>query len=259
MRTRRVVTVGLVVTAAYVVATMATGQLRPGRARPLFDGFTPPPAYRWVNPPPEFRSGNQKALSGKLTPPADLGPAGPTQLEAATDDAQVLITFSKTGVPPAPGATGATVEITALDPASLGPLPHGIRVDGNGYKVAMGYLPSGASIPALVQPGNIFLSYPTTADRIEYSPDGKAWQSLSAQQVGNNLQLGAVFTKAGYYEAAAPGSAPLTKRSGSGGLTTGLLIMAAVAFVIFTPLIVLFVRRRPGKTPQKKRGPKKRR
>ena len=134
-----------------------------------------------------------------------------------------------------------------------------MRADGNAYDVVMTYRPSPAPVPAFTQPGNIFVSYPTTADRIEYSPDGKAWQALSAQQVGSNLQLGAVFTRPGYYMAAGQGGRPLTKRSsGGGGIVTGLLIMAAVAFVIFTPLIVLFVRRRPGKTPPKKGKPKKR-
>jgi hypothetical protein len=246
---RRVVLSGLALVLAYVVVAALTGRLVPGRARPLFDGFTPPPTYRWVNPPPEFKAGNPKALAGKQD--FDLGPNAAEQLEAATDDAQVLLTFSKSSVPPHGSDTGLTITIDPLDPKKLSPLPPGVRVDGNAYKVSMAYRPSGDAAAAFSAPGNIFISYPTSADRIEYSADGKTWETIKATRVGSNLQLGAVFSKAGYYEAAGPPNGNQQKKSG-GGAAKGLFIMGGIAILIFSPLAVVWIRRRP--VPAKKKG-----
>jgi hypothetical protein len=207
-----------------------------------------------VKPPPEFKAGNPPALSGKQD--LDLGPSGPNQMEAATDDAQVLLTFTKAAVPPHPGDTGLTVAIQPLDPKTLSPPPSTVRVDGNAYKLLMTYRPSGDPVPGLTQPGNMFLSYPTSADRIVFSPDGKAWQQIKATRVGNNLQLGGDFTKPGYYEAAGPPNAGTQKKSG-GGATRGVLIMGGIAVLVFSPLAILFLRRRPatgGKKPKGKAG-----
>jgi hypothetical protein len=242
MRQRRVVASGLMLLVVYVVVAAATGHLMPGRTRPLFDGFTPPPQYRWVNPPPLFKRANQKALSGSMD--FDLGPNGANQLEGATDDAQLLVTFSRAGVPAHGNDTGLTMRVEPLDPQKLSPLPTGVRTDGNAYKVTMEYRPSGAELAALTQAGNVFISYPSSADRIAYSPDGKTWTVTKATRVGTNLQLGAEFTKAGYYEAAGPPDGSQSK-SGGGGATKGLLIMGGLAVLIFSPLAVVWIRRRP--------------
>jgi len=252
VRRRRVAVSGLLVLAAYVVVAAATGRLVPGRARPLYDGFTPPPTYHWVNPPADFKAGNPKALAGKQD--FDLGPNAAGQLEAATDDAQVLLTFSKSAVPAHASDSGLTIAIDPLDPEKLSPLPPGVRTDGNAYKVTMTYRPSGDAAPAFAQPGNIFISYPTSADRIEYSADGKTWEELKATRVGSNLQLGAVFTKAGYYEAAGPPTGTQQKKSGGGGAGKGFFIMGGLAVVIFSPLAIVWIRRRPGAKPKKGKG-----
>ena len=255
MTQRRVVASGLVALVVYAVVAAVTGHLMPGRARPLFDGFTPPAAYRWVKPPAEFKAGNQKALPGSFD--VDLGPNGANQITAATDDAQILMNFTKAAIPPHGGDTGLTVHIDVLDPAKLSPLPPGVRTDGNAYKVTMTYKPSGASLDALTQPGNIFVTYPTSADRIAYSVDGKTWQLTKATRVGSNLQLGGEFTNAGYYEAAGPPNGKQQKKSG-GGATTGLLIMGGLALLIFSPLVVVWIRRRPGAKPKGKGSAAKR-
>src|SRR2546428_12010788 len=36
---------------------------------PVFDGLAPPPAYRWVHPPPELRAGNRAPASGSAMVP----------------------------------------------------------------------------------------------------------------------------------------------------------------------------------------------
>ncbi|HZQ85009.1 MAG TPA: hypothetical protein VFA83_09240 [Acidimicrobiales bacterium] len=257
MRQRRVVASGLIVLVVYVVAAAATGHLVPGRTRPLFDGFTPPPQYRWVNPPAVFKAGNQKALSGSMD--FDLGPNGANQLEGATDDAQLLVTFTRASVPAHGNDTGLTMRVEPLDPEKLSALPAGVRTDGNAYKVSMLYKPSGAALDALTQAGNIFISYPSSADRIAYSPDGKTWTLTKGTRVGTNLQLGGEFTKAGYYEAAGPPDGSQKKSSG-GGATNGLLIMGCLAVLIFSPLAVVWIRRRPtakGKGKGKPNKPRK--
>lgn len=244
-RRRRTVLSGLVFVAVYVAVAALTGRLMPGRARPLFDGYTPPPTYRWVDPPPDFRAGNPKPLSGKQD--FDLGPNAAQQLEAATDDAQLLITFSKAGVPAHANDTGLTIAIEPLDPKKLSPLPVGARTDGNAYKVTMTYRPSGDAATALSQAGNVFISYPAAADRIEYSADGKAWEEVKATRVGSNLQLGGQFTRAGYYEAAGPPNGASQKKSG-GGAGSGLRVMGGLAVLIFSPLAVVWIRRKPAPT-----------
>ena len=233
---------GVALLAAYVVVAAVTGRLVPGRARPLFDGFTPQPTYHWVNPPPEFKAGNPKALSGKQD--FDLGAEAAEQIEAATDDAQLLITFTKSGVGAHGNDTALTIAIDPLDPKKLSALAPGVRTDGNAYKVTMTYRPSGDTAAAFAKPGNIFMAYPTSADRIEYSADGKTWEEIKATRVGSQLQLGAEFSKAGYYEAAGPPNGTQQKKSG-GGAAKGLLIMGGLAVLIFSPLVVVWIRRRP--------------
>jgi hypothetical protein len=248
-RRRRVAVSGLLVLAAYVLVAAATGRLVPGRARPLYDGFTPPAPYRWVSPPAEFKAGNSKALAGKQD--FDLSPEATDSLEAATDDAQALITFSKSGVPAHASDSALTIAIDPLDPKKLSPLPPGVRTDGNAYKVTMTYRPSGDPAPALSKAGNIFLTYPSSADRIEYSTDGKTWETIKATRVGSQLQLGAEFTKPGYYEAAGPPNGTQQKKSGSGA-AKGLFIMGGLAIVIFSPLAIVWIRRRPAPRPKGK-------
>ena len=50
---------GPVAGALLVVAACVTAALGFLPAVPLLDGLAPPPAYRWVDPPPELRGSNQ--------------------------------------------------------------------------------------------------------------------------------------------------------------------------------------------------------
>ncbi len=55
---RRSLVLGAIVVGAYLVVLAVTVGLRDDHVRPLYDGFTPPPSYRWVDPPSFFSSGN---------------------------------------------------------------------------------------------------------------------------------------------------------------------------------------------------------
>lgn len=57
------VVAGLLAATLYVAAATVTGQLGPLSRRPIFDGFLPPPPYRWVDPPPSLEDTNQEPLS----------------------------------------------------------------------------------------------------------------------------------------------------------------------------------------------------
>ena len=164
----------------------------------------------------------------------------------------MLLTFTKDAVPPHANDTGLTVAIQPLDPKKSGAAAVGHpcrrqRVQGGDDLPALGRLRHRAT-----KPGNVFIAYPTSSDRIEFSPDGKAWQEIKATRVGSNLQLGAEFTKPGYYEAAGPPTGSQDKKSG-GGATTGLLIMGGIAVLIFSPSRCCSSAAGPGKGAAAKR------
>lgn len=66
-----------------------------------------------------------------------------------------------------------------------------------------------------------------------------------------------MFSKAGCYEAAGPPNGARQNKSG-GGAGKGLLIMGGMAVVIFSPLVVVWIRRKPA-PKGRKRGKGKRR
>ncbi len=57
---RRSLILGVVLLGGYLAVLGVTVGLRDDHVRPLYDGFTPPPSYRWVEPPSFFSSGNVK-------------------------------------------------------------------------------------------------------------------------------------------------------------------------------------------------------
>ncbi len=115
--------------AAGALTVGATGRV----ARPLFDGFGPPPRYQWVAPPKAFAAGNKAPRPSREDLALDAG--GSRRDGVTSTDGQLVLDLPAGAVPPAaPGAT-ASVAITPLDAATLGPLPDGRMPDGNAYRV----------------------------------------------------------------------------------------------------------------------------
>src|SRR5438094_1133315 len=84
---------------------------------PVFDGLAPPPAYRWVRPPPELRTGNKAAASASAT--VALTDAGSAAAVVSTADDQAQVILPAGAFPPAAGQTGLGIAIQPLDPVQV--------------------------------------------------------------------------------------------------------------------------------------------
>jgi hypothetical protein len=250
----RSLALGAALALAYLAVALLTPRITGHHVRPLFEGFTPPPPYRWVNPPKEFAVGNQPPQPSSTD--IDLGPTGSGPSGATSEDNQIVLNIPAGGIPPHPPDTKAIVKVTPFDPAKLGPLPNALRPDGNAYRVEMNYA-SGAPIPALAVPGNCFLIVPNPSTDIAFSVDGRTWELLGEQHIGgSSVNVGTKFEKAGYYLGATnlnvAGSAP--KKKGTSTAAIALVIAGVVVLALVVGLAPrLFRRRRPPPPPVKKR------
>jgi len=205
---------------------------------PLFDGLAPPAAYRWVKPPPELRTGN-KAPAGTVAPVA-LGPGGSAAAVVGTPDDQVLVSLPAGAFPQSPGQTGLQVTVQPLDPASLPPPPAGIAAQGNAYRVAVSYVPSGATATA-TKPVDVMLRYPVDATEVILlagPPSEPAWEPLPTTLESASLAVDATTTQLGVMAAA--GSSP----SSGPRRTPGWVYLAAAAALVVAGIPTLVGRRR---------------
>lgn len=205
---------------------------------PLFDGLAPPAAYRWVKPPPELRSGN-KAPAGVVAP-VGLGPSGSTAATVSSPDDQVLVSVPAGAFPPSAGQTGLQVTVAPLDPAPLPSPPAGIAVQGNAYRVAVSYLPSGA--PATPgQPVDVTLRYPVDATEVILlagTASGQEWQVLPTTLESASLAVDATTSQLGVMAAAGHTPASGPRR------TPGWVYLAAAAALVVAGIPTLLGRRR---------------
>ena len=235
---RRTLAVGAALAAAYVIVVAATmvGTDRP--VRPLFDGLTPPPPYRWVKPPPGYGT-NVKAKPDKVSVPLDAGgsvPAGPTGVNG-----QVTLNLPQGAIPARTGDTAVEIAIVPLDANRLGPLPPRLIPDGNAYEIRMRYRPSGTAVPALAAPGNVVLATPEPASVLVFSADGRGWETMETARVGGPDSVGATFRRPGHYVAAIPGVARPQGRSRE-WLVTGRKVLIGVLSVALVANLALRVR-----------------
>ena len=166
--------VGAGLAALYVVVALVTSQLSSRPVLPLFDGFAPPVPYAWVNPPPERAGDNVAPKAAEREFP--LGPEGSEAANASTDDAQAIVGLDKGSVPPNPPDTAVMVRVTPVDAGTLAPVPAGLRVVSNAYRVSLSYVPSGTEVTRLASPGTIALTAAETGNQLLYSADGQSWE-----------------------------------------------------------------------------------
>ena len=169
---------GVGLTVLYVVVAFVTAHLSSRPVLPLFDGFAPPVPYKWVTPPPEMAAGNTVPQPVERQFP--VGPDGVSASNASSDDAQIIVGLDNGSVPASPPAsppnTGIAVRMVPIDPATLGPLPSGLRAVSNAYQVVLTYLPSQTPLGRLAVKGTVALTAGDTGDRMLYSADGKTWE-----------------------------------------------------------------------------------
>jgi hypothetical protein len=143
---------------------------------PLYDGFAPPPRYRFVNPPPSLADGNKVPVPTRTVVRLEAG--GSVAARAAADDDQLVVDLPSGAVPAAPPNTTAQATITPLDPATLAPLPEGASPEGNAFRVDIVYLPDASRSAALAVPIAAVLTVPHAAGKVFASSDGRSWTEL---------------------------------------------------------------------------------
>lgn len=248
---------GLVAVAAlYVVAALFSFRagLLPGR--PLYEGFAPPAAYRWVKPPPEVAKGNLEPLpangtlrfAGKNSPPFNLN----------TPDGQAALILPPGAVDVPAGEGSLTLTMTPLDAQTLAPAPKGMTYDGNAYRITAAYSSTGeparflaTSCPSGEQVNTcltVVLRYALGAKGI-YRLDADAWKPLTSTVTASALQVFADVDGIGTFVALRHGQ-PRKQRGDLLALILGL--STAVVATIVTRTVI--ARR---KAPVQKKGAQK--
>ena len=246
---------GLLLTGLYALVVVGTARLSDHPVRPLFDGAGNVVPYRWVQRPwyvPASYNVEPKAnratvrLEGAASPLTGL----------TSQDSQLVLNLPAGAFPARPGATGVEVAMTPVDPDTLGATPDGLRPDGNAYRVEMTYRPGGGAVQETAVAGNVVVIVPEQGDEVLHSSDGRTWERLPTQLLGDPTTLGASFTRAGYYlGATSQPEVPEPPGSGKGGVVAGVAVAVAVALAIgFGPAAAR--RRRPNRrAPPARRHP----
>lgn len=178
---RRNLVAGALLLAAYLVALGLTVGFRSDHVRPLYDGFSTPPAYRWVDPQSFFASGNVEPSSVSTT--IKLGPAGSAAAGVATPDGQFVVSLGGGAVAPRSGAKRVAVTIAPVAPRTLAPVPDGLRANGNAYRVEMTYEPSGGKVTRLARPGTLVIEIPELGNDLFTSRGGNRWSRSESRAV----------------------------------------------------------------------------
>jgi hypothetical protein len=197
---------------------------------PVFDGLSPPQPYRWVSPPPEAVANNQPPLPGA----GEVSLKGPAQnYFVTTEDGQASLAGLSDSFARPPKQNKVRVNLTPLDPQSLGPRPRGLIFDGNAYQFDAAYVPSSdeAVIEGKVQ---VIFRYPRRANVVLQSTDS-GWQRLESFVIRPSLQVYAEVDELGTFVAAGP-PPPVHRRSiwpwiayGGAGVA---VVAAGVAFYL---------------------------
>ncbi|MEO9008578.1 MAG: hypothetical protein ABI401_15905 [Candidatus Dormibacter sp.] len=178
---------------AFIVVRGATGA-----ARPFFDGYTPPPPYRWVSPPPNLASTNQPPTGGETIIPLTDGSSDAAG--AFTDDGQITISLNPGTFTDSTGQTAVRVRITPLAPQP--PSPKGIITDGNVYLMEATLVPSGKPAVPLRAPVLLDMRYPAHKPDAIYRVQGKTWTPLESTVQELLLTIDARTTALGTFAAA---------------------------------------------------------
>lgn len=194
----RILSWGVVAAGLYILSAVLV-QSAGHPVLPLFDGLGPPAAYRWVNPPQEAAASNEPPLPGA----GEISLEGPTQnFFVTTEDGQASLSGTSDMWVRPPRQKAVAVELTPLDPQTLGPTPQGLLFDGNAYEVKASYKPSGdeAVLGGKVQ---MILRYPRRSNVVlEWT--GTAWRRLTSFVIRPSLQVYAEVEELGTFVAAGP-------------------------------------------------------
>jgi hypothetical protein len=187
---------GAAVAAIYLALVLLTLHGSSTPVRPLFDGFAPVTKYRWVAPPGAFAAGNQRPSGTTAT--VRLGPDGSRHAGIATDDGQLILALGDGAIAPHGADDRVRVQVEPLDGTSLS-LPDRLRANGNAYRITMTYVPSGAAVTALADPGTITLGVPELSRGLYRFAGGRAAAVASEGVPPALVQITARLDRPGTY------------------------------------------------------------
>jgi hypothetical protein len=230
---RRGLFLALTISAVYLVAVSATVALRDGHVRPLYDAFVPPSAYRFVDPPAFFASGNVKPTAISTT--VAVGPGGSDPFGIATPDGQFVINLGRGAIAAKLGATTVAVLIAPVAPNQLPPIPAPLRPNGNAYHVEFTYRPHGGTVTQLTKPGTLLLEIPEVGQRL-FASANAGWIPVPSRVIGpSQLTTTATFGAPGYYLAATN----LPELAAPAGHSSHVAIVMGAATAILAALMFL--------------------
>jgi hypothetical protein len=250
---RRVLVAGLAAVAAFLAGVALSGVLSPLARRPILDGYSAPPPYNWVHPPPDLAKGNQQPARGSFK--LAFGPSGSAAGVLSTSDVQFTLVAQKGMLPAGGGDASATITAVPLDPAKEAPLPGGLEAQGNVYRLEGAIRPSGRRVARLASPTQVVLTYaaqagPHQTHTVLFSPDGKAWRRLKTTDVPNLQQAGANITELGDVVVGAPPAATVTSTpagsQGGGGIPIAVWVVVASLLLVGLGLGTRLLSRRDG-------------
>lgn len=246
---------GVLALAAYVGGSFVSARLGAAPA-PMLDGLNPPPPYRWVDPPPGLAAENEEPAGGSFT--LELTKRGSTAGAFSTPDSQATVIVSEGSIAPAQGEERVRIELTPLDPDSLGEPPSDLEFAGNAYRITATYEPGEVEVPE-VNPGadqRVVLVYPAAASAPEHEPvtllssaDGDEWDRLETNDASVQQQAQASFEQFGYFVVARPPAGESELSSSA----VGVIVLSVVLLVLGALVIARNVRRgrpAPPKTPR---------
>jgi hypothetical protein len=234
-KARALACVGLLTVAvAFLVVRGATGG-----TRPFLDGYTPPPPYRWVSPPPNLAKNNQPPTGGATT--IGLTDGSSDAAGAFTDDGQITVSFNPGTFTDSTGQTGVLVQITPLVPQPASPA--GVIVDGNVYSMKATFVPNGKPATVLHTPVLLDMRYPSHKPDAVYRVEGTNWTALDNSTVQELLlTIDARSTELGTFAAAHQASSGTPQ---SGGVNPLIFLALGLAVIVGVALLAGVRIRRP--------------
>ena len=188
---------GFLLAGLYALAVATTALTTGHPVRPLFDGIGGSTPYKWVRAPWYVGSTNLKPGPNSTDIPFENGTS--PLIGVNSEDAQIILNLPQGALPARPGDTAVRASFTPLDPKKLAKPPGGMRPDGNAYRVEMTYQPSGQPAGQMTTSGNVIMVVPDEAEKMLFSLDGKSWDELPSQMLGDPNTVGSAFNRPGYY------------------------------------------------------------
>lgn len=193
--TRRTTLAGIGVAAAFLALAWVSATWSPLGRGPVLDGLGPLAPYRWVNPPPGVAD-ESPPMSGSFELAVDDEGSEPDVL--FTPDDQVTLVMDRGAIGAEPGLRSVTIDLTPLDPSTLGSLPAGLKPFGNALRI------DAAGVDRFDGQVDVVLLYPetvmfhATSHEILWSVDGSAWEQLETTETLATQQAQATLEAPGY-------------------------------------------------------------